>query len=79
MRFENGRVGGKCRALFRGGSGSKALRDQITAMGNKAAHIVPSTGFAKRNANVVAACDDARTALRKANIGVNDAVNGLWT
>jgi hypothetical protein len=51
---------------------------KIRKLGYAAGHIVPARGF-KRSPEVVKAIKDARNALKRAGININDAANGFWT
>jgi hypothetical protein len=42
-------------------------------------HIVPWGAFSKRTLVVRDAISDAKTALRKAGVGLNESWNGFWT
>ena len=67
------------------GDHSEILRENMIAAGKDpltgkfAAHLVPSTGWSRRNARVVAAIDNVQSILNDARIGTDHAANGIFT
>jgi hypothetical protein len=59
--------------------GSAAYARGARQAGWQAGHIVPWGNFSNRAAKVQDAIKDAKTALGKAGIGLNDSWNGFWT
>jgi hypothetical protein len=45
----------------------------------QAGHVVPTGVFSRRSKEVQRAVQDAKDALKRVNIDLNDAFNGFWT
>jgi hypothetical protein len=57
----------------------KSAAASMRLSGYQAGHIVPWGAFSKRTLVVRDAISDAKTALRKAGVGLNESWNGFWT
>jgi hypothetical protein len=67
------------------GDHARILRNQLTrsgqvaALGDRAAHLAPSAGWARRSATVRAAIANSQRIINEAGIGLDHAANGFFT